>query len=152
MRHAITRDLARQTGVSVAAGSRLLYGTARVPDHTRRRIRDATRQRRYQPQSATRGPSLRRTRVLGVILPDPHGEFFSIAAAVLAPNDAMVVGAMSAFREHGMRVPDDVSAAGCDDIAIGRFVTLPLSTVRGRADAERPPPGGARREPLPRSW
>jgi LacI family transcriptional regulator len=50
--------------------------------------------------------------------------------AVLAANDSMAIGALSALREAGVRVPEDVAVAGFDDIPIARFVTPALTTVR----------------------
>jgi LacI family transcriptional regulator len=50
--------------------------------------------------------------------------------AVFAANDSMAIGLMSAFRERGLRIPEDIALAGFDDIPIARFTTPPLSTVR----------------------
>jgi LacI family transcriptional regulator len=50
--------------------------------------------------------------------------------AVFAANDAMALGALSAFREKGARVPQDFALAGFDDIPIARYVTPPLTTVK----------------------
>ncbi|MEP0774161.1 MAG: LacI family DNA-binding transcriptional regulator [Acidobacteriota bacterium] len=50
--------------------------------------------------------------------------------AVFAANDAMAIGALSAFHEAAVRVPDDIALAGFDDIPIARFVAPPLTTVR----------------------
>lgn len=50
--------------------------------------------------------------------------------AVLAANDAMAIGALSAFHEAAVRVPEDVALAGFDDIPMARFVSPPLTTVR----------------------
>src|SRR5574337_373549 len=52
--------------------------------------------------------------------------------AVFAANDMMAVGCLSAFKEAGMRVPQDIALAGFDDIPIARYVTPALSTVRVR--------------------
>jgi LacI family transcriptional regulator len=49
--------------------------------------------------------------------------------AVFACNDYMAIGAMAAFREAGVRVPDDVAVAGFDDIANARYANPPLTTV-----------------------
>lgn len=49
--------------------------------------------------------------------------------AVFASNDSMAIGAMSAFREAGLLVPDDVAVAGFDDIPIAHYLTPPLSSV-----------------------
>lgn len=50
--------------------------------------------------------------------------------AVFAANDAMAVGCLSALREVGLRVPDDVALGGFDDIPIARYLNPPLTSVR----------------------
>ncbi len=50
--------------------------------------------------------------------------------AVFAANDAMAIGALSAFHEAAVRVPEDIALVGFDDIPIARFVSPPLTTVR----------------------
>ncbi|TNY27722.1 LacI family DNA-binding transcriptional regulator [Fulvimonas soli] len=52
--------------------------------------------------------------------------------AVFAANDMMAVGCLYAFKEAGLRVPEDIALAGFDDIPIARYLTPPLSTVRVR--------------------
>ena len=49
---------------------------------------------------------------------------------VLAANDAMAIGLLSAFRERHVRVPEDIALAGFDDIPIARFMTPSLTSVR----------------------
>ncbi len=49
--------------------------------------------------------------------------------AVFALNDPMAVGALAALRERSIRVPDDVSVIGFDDIPFTRDTTPTLSTV-----------------------
>lgn len=49
--------------------------------------------------------------------------------AVFAANDMMAVGCLYAFKEAGVRVPQDIALAGFDDILIARYVTPSLSTV-----------------------
>ena len=49
--------------------------------------------------------------------------------AVLAMSDAMAIGAMRALRDFGLRVPDDVSVVGFDDIDLAPHVDPPLTTV-----------------------
>ncbi|WP_351227460.1 LacI family DNA-binding transcriptional regulator [Streptomyces sp. NPDC002133] len=48
---------------------------------------------------------------------------------VFAVTDVMAVGALAAFGEAGVRVPQDISLAGFDDIPLVRELTPPLSTV-----------------------
>lgn len=50
--------------------------------------------------------------------------------AVFAANDAIAIGAMKAFSEKGINIPQDVSIAGFDDIPASAYVTPPLTTVR----------------------
>lgn len=49
--------------------------------------------------------------------------------AIFASNDSMAIGALRALREAGLRVPEDVSVAGFDDIPVARYVSPPLSSV-----------------------
>lgn len=49
--------------------------------------------------------------------------------AVFACNDLMAVGCISAAVEAGVRVPEDLSVVGFDDIALASFVNPPLTTV-----------------------
>ena len=50
--------------------------------------------------------------------------------ALFAFNDISAIGAMSAFRDAGLRVPQDVSVIGFDDIQAAAFLNPPLTTIR----------------------
>jgi DNA-binding LacI/PurR family transcriptional regulator len=50
--------------------------------------------------------------------------------ALFAYNDISAIGCMRAFQEAGLRVPDDLSVVGLDDIAIASFSIPTLTTVR----------------------
>lgn len=50
--------------------------------------------------------------------------------AIFAANDYMAIGLLGAFREAGIRVPEEIVVTGFDDIAISQYVTPPLTTVR----------------------
>jgi len=54
--------------------------------------------------------------------------------AVFAANDLMAMGAMRAIAEAGLRVPDDISVVGVDDIEVAAYQTPPLTTVRQNCD------------------
>jgi LacI family transcriptional regulator len=62
--------------------------------------------------------------------------------AIFAANDLMALGAMTAIREAGLAIPNNVALMGFDDIFAARVVTPSLSTVNqfqyalGRAAAE----------------
>lgn len=50
--------------------------------------------------------------------------------AVLAANDLMAIGAMRHLLASGIRVPEDISVAGLDDIPIAEYGPVPLTTMR----------------------
>ncbi len=50
--------------------------------------------------------------------------------AIFAANDAMAIGCLAALRERGLRVPEDVSLVGFDDVPIARYLTPALTTVQ----------------------
>ncbi|RDG36750.1 LacI family DNA-binding transcriptional regulator [Streptomyces corynorhini] len=74
--------------------------------------------------------------------------------AVVAANDTVALGACAAVRDKGLRIPEDISVAGFDDLPFSVDATPALTTVRlplheagGRAGRlamgmETPPPGG----------
>lgn len=49
--------------------------------------------------------------------------------ALFAYNDHMAIGAMRAFAEAGVRVPEDVALVGFDDLPVSAFLPVPLTTV-----------------------
>jgi len=50
--------------------------------------------------------------------------------AIFAANDRMAIGATRAMVETGLRVPEDVSVVGLDNIEISAFQNPPLTTVQ----------------------
>jgi LacI family transcriptional regulator len=50
-------------------------------------------------------------------------------SAIFACNDLMAVGCISAARELGLRVPDDLSVVGFDDVRLASFTNPPLTTI-----------------------
>ena len=50
--------------------------------------------------------------------------------AVFAANDLSAIGVVRAVAESGMRVPQDVSVVGFDDIRLASYTTPPLTTIR----------------------
>jgi LacI family transcriptional regulator len=51
------------------------------------------------------------------------------ATAIVAANDLMAMGAMRELRRAGLRVPEDVSVVGFDDILFAELTDPPLTTV-----------------------
>lgn len=50
--------------------------------------------------------------------------------AIVCSNDMTAIGAMHAASRLGLKIPEDVSLIGFDDIGIARFMLPPLTTVR----------------------
>jgi LacI family transcriptional regulator len=53
-----------------------------------------------------------------------------LPTAVFAVSDRTALGALDAIYERGLRVPEDISLVGFDDIALGAHARPPLATVR----------------------
>ena len=49
--------------------------------------------------------------------------------AIICGNDVLAAGAMMACRDAGLRVPEDLSITGFDDIEIAKLLDPPLATV-----------------------
>ena len=54
---------------------------------------------------------------------------------IVCYNDLTAVGALRAIRAAGLRVPDDVSVVGFDDIELAAWTDPPLTTIRQPTDA-----------------
>jgi LacI family transcriptional regulator len=50
--------------------------------------------------------------------------------AIFAGSDLQALGVYEAAREAGLRIPDDLSVVGFDDLPVARWVGPPLTTVR----------------------
>jgi len=55
-----------------------------------------------------------------------HREF----TALMAFNDISAIGAMNSFRDHGWRIPQDISVVGFDDVVAASIAYPALTTVR----------------------
>ncbi|MBA2394631.1 MAG: LacI family DNA-binding transcriptional regulator [Ktedonobacteraceae bacterium] len=49
--------------------------------------------------------------------------------AIFATNDWMAIGALEAAREEGIRVPEDLSIIGLDNVIVGAHISPPLTTI-----------------------
>jgi LacI family transcriptional regulator len=52
------------------------------------------------------------------------------ATAVVAGNDQMALGAVLALKERGIRIPQDMSVVGIDDVPEAAYFDPPLTTLR----------------------
>jgi LacI family transcriptional regulator len=73
------------------------------------------------------------------------GELLDLAerpTAIFAGSDQQALGVYEAARQRGLRIPQDLSVVGFDDLPVARWVSPPLTTVRqplaemGRAAAQ----------------
>lgn len=54
----------------------------------------------------------------------------NLPTALFVANDSMAVGAYSAANELGMKIPEDISMIGFNDIPTAKYMTPPLTTIR----------------------
>jgi LacI family transcriptional regulator len=50
--------------------------------------------------------------------------------AIFAGSDQQAFGVYEAARQHGLRIPEDLSVVGFDDLPVARWASPPLTTVR----------------------
>jgi len=53
-----------------------------------------------------------------------------LPSAVFIANDLLVIGAMRAFHEHGVKIPQDISIVGFNDNDFSRYLMPALTTVK----------------------
>lgn len=56
--------------------------------------------------------------------------------AVVAMSDAIAIGVIAALKEGGLRVPEDVSVIGYDDLPMSALIDPPLTTISQDLDAK----------------
>jgi LacI family transcriptional regulator len=117
-RNVTIKDIAREAEVSIASVSRVLNNVGRVSNSTRARIRSIAERLRYVPHEGARSLIRNRTAMVGMVLPDLHGEFFS----------ELLRGADSAARALGMHLLVSTSHGDPDEAAAA------INSMRGRVD------------------
>ena len=70
-------DVAKLAKVSISTVSRVINRSELVNQQTRARVESAITQLGFQPNAFARGLMLRRSDIVGLVLPDLHGEFYS---------------------------------------------------------------------------
>lgn len=50
--------------------------------------------------------------------------------AFFASSDALAIGAMRAIQGHGLRIPEDISVIGFNDVSVAKYVTPAITTVK----------------------
>ncbi len=77
------KDVARYADVSISTVSRVLTGSAPVSPKLRQRVIEAVDELGYRPNALARGLRVRRTAVIGLIIPDISNPFFGQLARVV---------------------------------------------------------------------
>jgi len=57
-----------------------------------------------------------------------------LPTAIFCAGDMMAIGAMDAIRERGLKVGEDISLIGFDDVSLLKYVTPGLTTIRQRKE------------------
>ena len=70
-------DVAKLANVSISTVSRVINRRKLVNEATCKRVEAAIRELRYRPNVFARGLMLRKSGIVGLVLPDLHGEFYS---------------------------------------------------------------------------
>lgn len=96
-------DVAKRANVSISTVSRVLNRRDVVNTKTRERVEEAIEALGYRPNVFARGLMLRKSNILGLMLPDLHGEFYS----------EIIRGANNKVRERGYHLL--VSSVAADD-------------------------------------
>ena len=77
------RDVARETGLSIATVSRAMTGSAKVSPDARKRVLEASKRLHYFPNPAAKALSTNRTRTVAAIIPTiEHSVFAKFVAAI----------------------------------------------------------------------
>lgn len=56
-------------------------------------------------------------------------ESVNVPTAVIAAYDYVAIGAMKSIYEHGLRIPEDISIIGSDDIKENPYLNVPLTSI-----------------------
>ena len=57
-----------------------------------------------------------------------------LPTALLAANEEMAIGAISAFQEHGLRIPQDISIISFNDTPLSTLTDPPLTSINTHLD------------------
>lgn len=71
------KDVAAKAGVSFTTVSRALHGKSDINENTRKRIVEIAEELGYHPNNVARSLRMKRTNVLGVIIPDNSNPYFA---------------------------------------------------------------------------
>ncbi|MEU7317416.1 LacI family DNA-binding transcriptional regulator [Streptomyces sp. NPDC007083] len=147
-------ERAQALRAELTAGGAALVRTERGPLCVPGGLEAATRALTAHPGGATDASGARR-HAANASGPADESDVDGPPTALVCDDDLLAAGALKAARRLGLRVPDDVSVTGFDDLALATAVEPELTTVR--LPAERVGAAGMRtlldilegREPAP---
>lgn len=130
-------DVAKLANVSISTVSRVINRRELVNKETCERVEAAIRKLQYRPNAFARGLMLRKSGIVGLVLPDLHGEFYSevirgansqaremgrnlLVSSALPGEDAETW--LSAFGQRGL--VDGLAVMVSDRVATGVGATL----------------------------
>ena len=58
----------------------------------------------------------------------------TLPTAVFAASDPIAIGAMRALHQAGLKIPQDISIVGFDDISVASYTNPPLTTIHAPAE------------------
>ncbi len=90
-KNVILKDVAKEAGVSIPTASRVLNNEKFVSSDVKKRVKAAAKKLNYEPQWTARSLRLRKTNIIGVIIPNVADYFFS----------SIVLGVERFFRDKG---------------------------------------------------
>lgn len=126
------RSVAERAGVSIATVSRVLNMPHKVSSTTAERVRAAIQDLEYRPNLFAKGLLTKRSRVIGVSLPDIHGEFYSELMSAL-DDRACEMGYHLLVSSNAHRVDSGPENGFALDLVDGLVVML---TERSGVDLE----------------
>ena len=91
---ATMKDVAKLAGVSLSTTSYALNGSNKISDATRQKVLEAAKQLNFSPNAAARSLKTKKTKIIGVILSDFIGPYFS----------SLLAGIQHQVREDGYDV------------------------------------------------
>jgi DNA-binding LacI/PurR family transcriptional regulator len=131
--------IAAEAGVSLPTVSKVVNRLPDVAAATRAKV-ERLLDRHHYLRSGNRRQ--RRSGLIDLVF---NGELLDLAerpTAIFAGSDQQALGVYEAARQRGLRIPQDLSVVGFDDLPVARWVSPPLTTVRqplaemGRAAAQ----------------
>jgi LacI family transcriptional regulator len=80
MGNSTMKDVAKESGVSIATVSRVLNGSGYVSEEVKERVRFVVNKLNYQPNAVARSLKQRKTNTIGIIIPDILNPYFMSVA------------------------------------------------------------------------